>query len=70
MYLGAFSTSAIESIYVEANEPSLKNRRIKLSFQYIIKLGSNKKHPSNNCVFNPKFEEKNMKKLKSLNHLD
>jgi hypothetical protein len=58
MCLGAFPTSPIESLYVEASEPSLKNRRIKLSLQYIIKLRSNTKHPSYNCVFNPKFETK------------
>jgi hypothetical protein len=30
MCLGAFPTSPIESLYVEANKSSLKNRRIKL----------------------------------------
>jgi hypothetical protein len=54
MCLGAFK----ESLYVEANEPSLKNRGIKLSLLYIIKLRSNTKHPTYNCIFNPKFEIK------------
>ena len=36
--LGAFRTSPVESLYVEANEPSLYNRRIKLGLQYLTKL--------------------------------
>ena len=51
--LGAFKTSPVESLYTEANEPSLKERRIKLAIQYIIKL---KAHPSNHayqCIFHP-----------------
>ena len=36
--LGAFRTSPVESLYVEANEPSLENRRIKLGMQYATKL--------------------------------
>ena len=31
--LGAFRTSPVESLYVEANEPSHENRRIKLGMQ-------------------------------------
>jgi hypothetical protein len=62
--LGAFPTSSIENLYGEANEPSLKNRRIKLSLQCIIKLRSNTKHPTYNCVFNPKFETKYHEKTK------
>ena len=69
MCLGAFPTSPIESLYVEANEPSLRNRRIKLSLQYIIKLRSNTKHPSYNCVFNPKFETKYNEKTKVIKPL-
>jgi hypothetical protein len=42
--LGAFRTSPVESLYVEANEPSLENIRIKLGMQYAIKL---KAYPSN-----------------------
>ena len=39
--LGAFRTSPAESLLVEANEPSLKDRREKLSLQFGIKLKSN-----------------------------
>ena len=42
--LGAFRTSPVESLYVEANEPSLEIRRIKLGMQYATKL---KAYPSN-----------------------
>ena len=38
--LGAFRTSPVESLYVEANEPSLYNRRVKLGLQYLTKLKS------------------------------
>jgi hypothetical protein len=69
MCLGAFPTSPIETLYVEANDPSLKNRRIKQNLQYIIKLRSNIKHPSYNCVFNPKFEIKYHEKTKAIKPL-
>jgi hypothetical protein len=69
MCLGVFPTSPTKSLYVEANEPSLKNRRIKLSLQYIIKLRSNPKQPSYNCVFNPKFETKYHEKIKVIKHI-
>ena len=36
--LGAFRTSPVESLYVEANEPSLENKRIKFGMQYATKL--------------------------------
>ena len=39
--LGAFWTSPINSLYTEANEPSLNLRRKKLSLQYYLKLKSN-----------------------------
>jgi hypothetical protein len=35
--LGAFRTSLVESVCVEANEPSLENRRIQLGMQYATK---------------------------------
>jgi hypothetical protein len=31
--LGVFRTSPVESLYVEANEPSLENRRVKVGMQ-------------------------------------
>ena len=53
---GAFRTSPVESLYVEANEPSLENRRIKLGMQYAIKLKAYPSNPAHDCVFNPLYE--------------
>src|SRR5688572_17312369 len=39
--LGAFRTSPVESLQVEANEPSLISRRNKLTTQYVIKVKAN-----------------------------
>ena len=55
--LGAFRTSPAESLYVEANEPSLSQRRDKLSLQYITKLKSNPSNPAYNVVFNPNYKD-------------
>lgn len=44
--LGAFRTSPVESLYSEANEPSLYIRREKLSLQYITKLAADQKKNS------------------------
>ena len=54
--LGAFRTSPVESLYVEANEPSLENRRIKLGMQYATKLKAYPSNPAHDCVFNPLYE--------------
>ena len=54
--LGAFRTSPVESLYVEANEPSLYLRREKLALQFIVKIKSNPKNPVHDTVFNPKYE--------------
>ena len=43
--LGAFRTSPVESLYVEANEESLYRRRERLSLQYAIKLSSTSNNP-------------------------
>ena len=48
--LGAFRTSPIPSLYVEADEPSLSERRVNLSLQYITKLKSNPTNPAYECV--------------------
>ena len=54
--LGAFRTSAVESLYAESNEPFFYTRREKISLQYTTKLAANPKNPAHNCVFNPKYE--------------
>jgi hypothetical protein len=43
-------------LYVEANEPSLKNRHIKLGMQYATKLKAYPSNPAYDCVFNPLWE--------------
>ena len=54
--LGAFRTSPVESLYVEAGELPLEHRRIKLSLQYVTKLKSTTSNPAFKCVFKPEFE--------------
>ena len=56
--LGAFRTSPVESLYVEAGELPLEERRIKLSLQYITKLKSTPSNPAYKCVFEPEFVQK------------
>ena len=53
--LGAFRSSPVESMYVEANEPPLEIRREKLALQYILKLKANPGNPAY-VVFNPKYQ--------------
>ena len=49
--LGAFRTSPVQSLYVEANEPPLDMRRTRLSLQYGVKLMSNEVNPAYSAVF-------------------
>ena len=53
--LGAFRTSPMESLYVEANEESLYKRRERLSIQYALKLKSIPYHPRHRTIFQPKY---------------
>jgi ribonuclease HI len=43
-------------LYVEANEPSLENRRIKPGMQYATKMKAYPSNPAHECVFNPLYE--------------
>ena len=54
--LGDFRTSPIQSLYAEAREPSLENRRLKLSLQYTVKLKTNSLNPAHACVFHPEYQ--------------
>ena len=56
--LGASRTSPSESLLAdsEVNEPSLYNRRLKLSMQYALKLISNPSNPSYKIVFEPQYK--------------
>ena len=51
--LGAFRTSPVESLYVEAEEPSLYLRREKLALQYATRLAANPSNPTFKVTFPP-----------------
>ena len=53
---GSFRTSPVDSLYVEANEPPLDLRSLRLTLQYIVKLKANIDNPAFECVFNPHYE--------------
>ena len=53
--LGAFRTSPVESLYVDAHEPSLGARRARLSLQNATKVKSLSNHPAHNTVFDNKY---------------
>ena len=55
--IGAFRTSPVDSLYVEAGEPSLAIRRMRLAMNYVLKLRSYPDNPAYKCVFEPNFEE-------------
>ena len=48
--LGAFCTSPVVSLQVEANEPPLTLRRLKLSMQYATSLQANPSNPAYSAV--------------------
>ena len=51
IYMGAFRTSSVDSLYVETNEPPLDISRLKLALQNIVKLKANTDNPAFDCVF-------------------
>ena len=53
--LGAFRTSPVASLYVEADEPSLYSRREKHSLQYAIRLAANPSNPAHEVTFPPNY---------------
>ena len=55
--LGAYRTSPIPSLHVEANEPPMHLRREKLALQYALKLKANPTNPAHDVIFFPKYEE-------------
>lgn len=54
LVLGAFRTSPVQSLYVEAREPSLQLRRLKLALQYAVKIRGNSLNPAYSTVFQPR----------------
>ena len=55
LWLGAFRTSPVESLYIDAHGPCLDARRAKLSLQYASKMKSLHKHPTHDTVFDNKY---------------
>ena len=53
---GAYRTSPISSLHVEANELPTGMRREKLDLQYVVKLASNPNNPSYDCVIRSGFK--------------
>ena len=53
--LGAFRTSPVASLYVEADKPSLYSRREKLSLQYAIRLAANPSNSVYEVTFPPNY---------------
>ena len=64
--LGAFITSPIASVYVEASEPSLYSRREKLSLQYANRIAANPSNPAHEVTFSPKYVDLYEQKLKAI----
>ena len=54
---GAFRTSPVQSLYVEAEEPSLYLRREKLALQYAIRIAANPSKPVHKVSFPPYISE-------------
>ena len=54
--LGAFKTSPIDSLHVEANETPMHLRRTKLALQYALKIKSTPKNPVYETIFDPNYE--------------
>ena len=69
--LGAFRTSPLQSLNVEANEPPLYLRFDKLCIQYALKLRSNPDNPAYNVVFNSQIfylYDKKPSEIRSFGH--
>ena len=68
--LGAFRTSPVASLYVEAEEPSITTRREKISLQYAIRLAENPFNPAYEVTFPPpKYTDSYESKPTILSHL-
>ena len=56
--LGAFKSSPVESLYVEANEMPLHERRLELAMKYGLKIKGNPQNPAYNSVFDLQYRNK------------
>ena len=52
---GAFRTSPVTSLHVEANEMPLDLRQRKLAAQYCLKVSADASNPALGCIFNKRF---------------
>ena len=68
--LGAFRTSPVASLYVEADEPSLNSRREKLSLQYAIRLAASPSNPAHEVTFPPNYVDLYEQKPKAIKSFD
>ena len=64
--LGAFRTSPVASLYVEADESLLNSRREKLSLQYAIRLADNPSNPAHKVTFPPNYADLYEQKPKAI----
>ena len=64
--LGAYKTSPVESLEVEANVPPLRLRREQLALQYVLKLRSNPSNPAYPSFFEPQLQERFASKPKTI----
>ena len=55
--LGAFKSSPVESLYVEANEPPLRERRQELLMKYGLRIRANPSNPAYNAVFDLQYKD-------------
>ena len=54
---GAFRTSPVVSLFVEADEPSLYSLRERLSLQCVVRLAANPSSPAYEVSFPPKYAD-------------
>ena len=63
---GAFRTSHVVRLYVEADKPSLYSHKEKLCLQFAIRLAANQSNPAREPSFPPKYANLYEKKPKSI----
>ena len=64
--LGAFRTSPVAGLYVEADEPSLYSRREKLSLPHATRLAASPSNSSHEVTFPPNYVDLYEQKPKTI----
>ena len=54
---GAFRTSPVTSLHIEANELPLSLRRQQLTVRYALRLQQNENHPTYDYIFHPQYHD-------------